>query len=50
MFRRSTSTSKHGRDLGVKFYDGVGVSTRAQRSAQRLDSARTSAALNSRHF
>jgi hypothetical protein len=47
MFRRiSTSTitsSKAGRDFGVKFCDGYGISTRTERSARRLAAARTSA-------
>jgi len=50
MFRRTatlstagTSTGKARRDLGVKFCDGYGVTTRAERSARRLDAARTSA-------
>lgn len=49
MFRR-TSTSKRstGRDLGVKFCDGYGVSTRAERSDRRLEAARTSAAMIAR--
>jgi hypothetical protein len=47
MFRRtSTSTvtsSKARRDLGVKFCDGYGITTRTERSARRLEAARTSA-------
>jgi hypothetical protein len=42
VFRRS-STGKRLRDLGVRFCDGCGISTRAQRSARRLDAARTAA-------
>ncbi|WP_194891722.1 hypothetical protein [Catenulispora pinisilvae] len=46
MFRRIISTSsKAHRDFGVKFCDGYGVTTRAERSARRLDAARTSAAV-----
>ncbi|NUR63659.1 MAG: hypothetical protein HOV87_34115 [Catenulispora sp.] len=51
MFRRtSSSTSKRstGRDLGVKFCDGYGITTRAERSDQRLQAARTSAAMITR--
>ena len=48
MFRRSTrssdsfatSTDKHARDLGVKFCDGSGISTRAERGLCRLEAAR----------
>lgn len=49
MFRRiststpTTSTSGKARDLGVKFCDGYGISTRTERSARRLEAARTSA-------
>lgn len=47
MFRRiSTSaitSSKTRRDLGVKFCDGYGISTRTERSARRLEAARFSA-------
>ena len=50
MFRRistttstGTGTSGKARDLGVKFCDGYGVSTRTERSARRLEAARTSA-------
>jgi hypothetical protein len=41
MFRRTTTSEKHRRDLGVKFCDGWGVSTQAERGAQRLEDART---------
>lgn len=47
MFRRiSTSTvtfSKTRRDLGVKFCDGSGISTRSERSTRRLEAARAAA-------
>ena len=46
MFRRTGVIGKQVRDLGVKFCDGCGISTRAERSARRLDAARTSAAAN----
>lgn len=49
MFRRSIF-ARQVRDLGVKFCDGCGVSTRAQRSARRLEAARTSAVLNLPHL
>ncbi|GAA1991333.1 hypothetical protein [Catenulispora subtropica] len=45
MFRRSITSKRTARDLGVLFTDGHGVSTHAERSAQRLDAARTSAAM-----
>jgi hypothetical protein len=45
VFRRST-IGKQVRDLGVKFCDGCGISTRAERGARRLDAARTAAAMN----
>jgi hypothetical protein len=46
MFRRiATAVSKTHRDLGVKFCDGFGVSTRSERSARRLDAARASAVI-----
>jgi hypothetical protein len=45
MFRRFTTSSKTRRDLGVKFCDGYGISTQAERSDARLDAARASAAL-----
>ena len=45
MFRRSTTTSKTRRDLGVKFCDGYGITTSAERADARLDRVRTSAAL-----
>lgn len=43
MFRRTTSSSKNPRDLGVKFCDGCGISTRAERGQRRLEDARTAA-------
>lgn len=43
MFRRTTSSSKTPRDLGVKFCDGCGISTRAERGQRRLEAARTAA-------
>jgi hypothetical protein len=46
MLRRSTTTGKQARDLGVRFCDGCGISTAAERSARRLAAARTSAAIN----
>ena len=49
MFRRiSTSTmtsDKTGRDLGVKFCDGYGITTRTERSARRLEAARAMAGI-----
>ncbi|GAA1964895.1 hypothetical protein [Catenulispora subtropica] len=45
MFRRSSTSSKTRRDLGVKFCDGYGVSTAAERSDARLDATRTAAAM-----
>lgn len=44
MFRRSTTPGKSARDLGVKFCDGCGISTSTERSARRMDAARTAAA------
>lgn len=44
MFHRSTTFGKSARDLGVKFCDGCGISTAAERSARRMDTARTAAA------
>jgi hypothetical protein len=41
MFRRTTLTGKNPRDLGVKFCDGCGISTRAERGLRRLEAART---------
>lgn len=41
MFRRSTTPGKSVRDLGVKFCDGCWISTAAERSARRMDAART---------
>ena len=46
MFRRSNTTGKQDRDLGVKFCDGCGISTRAERSARRLEAARTAAVMS----
>ncbi|NUR27865.1 MAG: hypothetical protein HOV83_18810 [Catenulispora sp.] len=46
MFRRVTTSSKTRRDLGVKFCDGYGISTQAERSDARLDAVRTSATLS----
>ena len=48
MFRRSGTSSAFGktrRDLGVKFCDGYGISTQAERSDARLQASRTSAAM-----
>jgi hypothetical protein len=46
MFRRISTTSyKAHREQGVKFCDGYGVTTRAERSNRRLDAARTSTAV-----
>jgi hypothetical protein len=44
MFRRVTTSSKYRLNLGVKFCDGCGVSTQAERSDARLNAARTSVA------
>ena len=46
MFRRSSAIGKHVRDLGVKFCDGSGISTSVERSARRLEAARTAAVLS----
>ncbi|WP_194906346.1 hypothetical protein [Catenulispora rubra] len=46
MFRRSGSIGKQARDLGVKFCDGSGISTSVERSARRLEAARTAAVLS----
>jgi hypothetical protein len=47
MFRRistlAATSSTTRRDLGVKFCDGHGISTRTERSARRLEAARSSA-------
>ena len=47
MFRRTatgtTTAAKTRRDLGVKFCDGYGISTRTERAARRLEAARSSA-------
>lgn len=43
MFRRTSTSSKTRREFGVKFCDGYGVTTRAERSDQRLEAARNSA-------
>ncbi|GAA2022416.1 hypothetical protein GCM10009839_19800 [Catenulispora yoronensis] len=50
MFRRSTNAAKTRRDLGVKFCDGQGVSTQAERSDARLDALRASAVMKLPRF
>ena len=40
----STATAdRTRRDLGVKFCDGYGISTRTERAARRLEAARSAA-------
>lgn len=41
MFRRTATTGKSHCDLGVKFCDGCGISTRAERGQRRLEDVRT---------
>ncbi|MEY9911282.1 hypothetical protein ABIA35_007534 [Catenulispora sp. MAP12-49] len=47
MFRRTatgtTTAARTRRDLGVKFCDGYGVTTRTERSTRRLEAARVAA-------
>jgi hypothetical protein len=45
MFRRTSTKRSTDRDFGVKFCDGYGISTRAERSDRRLEAARASAAM-----
>lgn len=46
MFRRISIISRQARDLGVQFCDGCGITTSVERSARRLEAARTSAVLS----
>jgi len=57
MIRRISTTlgstvtaGKTRRDLGVKFCDGYGISTRSERAARRLEAARSTATIALPHI
>jgi hypothetical protein len=46
----AVTADRNRRDLGVKFCDGYGISTRTERAARRLEAARSSATIALPHI